>query len=79
MATTESPLERRIRERSEELRSVLTGRKLDLVKIKEGMAKLGEAGIVDESTNKLVDAVITAVDTVLGAVTVNPQPPVSKK
>jgi len=78
MATPESPLQKRIRERADELKTVLSGRALDLKKIRSGIDMLKEADISDPLVDRLVTAMQEAVDVVLKAVENPPATTVKK-
>jgi hypothetical protein len=78
VAKTETAIEKRIRERSEELRSVLIARRGDLAKMQEGTAAFRAAGIEDSTIDRLLTAMQQSVDVILKAV-VSPPPPPSPK
>lgn len=78
MAKTETAIEKRIRERSEELRSVLIARRGDLAKMQEGTAAFRAAGIEDSTIDRLLTAMQQSVDVILKAVEAPPPPPPPK-
>jgi hypothetical protein len=68
MAKTLSDLEKRIAERSAELRTVLQSSQKSLVNIKKIVELAGEEGIKDDSFERLINAMQQAVTLVENAV-----------
>ena len=77
MAKELSALEKRIRDSSVELKTVLTARKGDVEKLKESVRLASEAGVDPGPLARLLDAALESVEIMLRAVEspATPKPP----